>query len=381
MKKVFIGMLAALMLLSCLSSAAFADSINMFEADEIELQSLNNFAFSTDPADAPTDEELTAMLHFAMHSGSAHTLSPAHFVVIRDVEEQQSIASGLSAFGMPNPTSEGTVLVLTLADTLRDQEHHADAYNGWYSQMYYGIYDAGAAAAYLALAAQSMGYGIHQIAAMNIPLEDTGEVDILANGGNFGLVTGNYWDVSKYLTSKDGEVDFTHTVSIATMPPASQSMDIKADGNLTLLSAMVIGKRATDVDAVSSATMGYPEDLANFNFWDPQDGISYGKSVPAGEAVVSGLEDIDLSNVPDGVYEGSAVSTSSEYTVQVTVKDNAITDLQIVRGQQNMRMPEADRDAYLQSILDAQSILVDGVSGASEDSAGILNAIKDALAK
>jgi len=381
MKNLFAAALALCLLLACLLPSALAEGepLNMFTAEDALLQSLTVDAFSADPADAPSDEELTRMLQFAMHAASAHTLTPAHFVVIRDAEEQRLIASGLAAFGLGNPASEGTVLVLVFADTLRDQQVHEAAYNGWYAQTYYGIYDAGGASAYLALAAQSLGYGVHQIAGLNIPRAETGEVAPLTTGGNFSLVTGENWDASKYLTSKDGAVDFTHTIANATMPP--QSMDVKADGNLTLLAAVVIGKRAEGLDAASGATMAYPGDLANFNFWDPQDGVSYGKSVPAGEAVSAGMTDIDLTGVADGVYEGSAASTSSAYTVRVTVEGGAIAKLEIVSGQESMRMTAEDTQTYLGRIVDAQSILVDGVTGATEDSSGIVSAILAALGK
>jgi len=67
------------------------------------------------------------MLATALLPGSAHMLSPAHFVVIRDYGEQKKILSGMD--GMVSP---GTVAVLVLADALRDQAHHAEAYNDWY---------------------------------------------------------------------------------------------------------------------------------------------------------------------------------------------------------------------------------------------------------
>jgi hypothetical protein len=260
---------------------------------------VNNGAWSTKPGDAPSDKEVAAMLRMALMPGTAHMLTPAHFVVIRDYQEQKKILGA-----MPGMVSEGTVTVLVLADTLRDQAHHAEPYNSWYHQMYYGIFDAGVAAGYLNLAAISMGYGTHFYAMINLPVD--GKVD-LTNGGKFSLIRGNNWDISRYASSKDGTRQFIHTVGAYTGPimgpppgagaplpagrsgsgPGSQGFgptkkDIPAEGNLTLLATIVIGKPAQErIDAMTAATMSARPD--NFNFWDPQDSSSYGNAKKIGE--------------------------------------------------------------------------------------------------
>lgn len=379
MKKVrLVSCMAALMMSQCVATGLAENSLlDEYAQNPYAFKSLAIGAFSTDAASAPSDEELTTMLRFAMASSSAHGLTPAHFVVVRDPQEQINIVSGVAAFGEPIPASEGTVTILILGDAVRDQEVHEADYNGWYSQMYYGIYDAGAAAAYLTLAAQSMGYSVHQVAGLNIPLKESGEVNVFGAGGNFELVNGEYWDVSKYLTSQDGKVDFTHTVGNATMD--GQRMDVKAEGNLTLLSTIVIGKPADGVDAVSSTTT-VTENLENYNFWDPQDSVSYGNAVAAGEKLTaqeSGAS--SLSDVADGIYTGHAQSTSSEYTVQVEMKDGAIADIKVIEGLENMFAGEEKVNAYIAEILETQKIDADVISGATMDCKGISDAIKEAL--
>ena len=390
MKKLILALCVLLSLVGCSSTATAApveenksnDLLSSFEQDPISFKSLAIDAFSSDASSAPSDEELTTMLDFAMSSSSAHGLTPAHFIVIRDVEEQTKIASGLEAFGMKAPTSEGTVLVLICADTLRDEDVHASDYNGWYSQMYYGLYDAGAANAYLTLAAQTMGYGVHQIAGLNIPCVELGEVNIYAVGGNFGFITRNNWDVDKYMTSKDGKVDFMHTVAQSEM--TGGTLEVPAYGNLTLITAMVIGKAKEGVDSVSLATTAYPEDLANYNFWEPEDGESYGKSVEATEkekATVTVEEGFDLTGVEDGIYTASESSTSSEYTVEVTVESGKITKIEVVDGLENMFAGEDTVKEYIQTIIDTQNVEADVISGATQDCSGISNAVKEALSK
>lgn len=379
MKFRFSILLLVAALLTCTVSAhAESGLLASFAEDPYAYSSITLEAFSKDPADSPTDAELTSMLKFAMATSSAHSLTPAHFVVIRDAAEQKNVLSGLNMFGLEVPATEATVTVLVFGDTIRDQEHHADAYNGWYSQMYYGIYDAGAAAAYLSLAAQDLGYDVHQVAGLNIPLSETGEVQVFVTGGNFALVNGDFWDATKYLTSKDETVDFTHKVSQATMD--GQTLTVNANGNLTLLSAIIIGKKANDVDTFTAATKAYPEDLANFNFWDPQDGVSYGNAIAAGEKVAPVVAPtVDLSQIADGVYSASSVSTSSEYTVQVEMKDGKIASIAITEGADKMLIGEEKAAQFINSIIENQSLNVDSISGATEDCNGIVNAVKSAL--
>jgi hypothetical protein len=61
-------------------------------------------AWSNKPADAPTDKELAAMLRMAVMPGTAHGLTPAHFIIIRDFQEQKKLLTM-----MPGMVSEGTV--------------------------------------------------------------------------------------------------------------------------------------------------------------------------------------------------------------------------------------------------------------------------------
>lgn len=380
MKNVLSILLALVFVLGFCAIPAYADGSNLLESfheNEYMYQAINLPQFSADPAAAPSDAELAEMLDFAMTSGSAHTLTASHFVVIRDLEEQKAILEGLSAFGFENPATEGTVLVLVLADTLRDQEHHAAPYNGWYSQMYYGIYEAGSASAYFILAAQTLGYSVHTVAGLNIPLEDTGEVQVMVTGGNFDLVTGNYWDINKYLTSKDGAVDFTHTIAMPMLGEPPQ--EIVAKGNLNLVSAIMIGKPAAEFDAVSSATKAYPVDMANYNFWDPQDGVTYGNHVAAGDEVAVNAP-LDFSAVPDGTYSGIADDLHGEITINVTVADGKVIAIEADEASRSIMIGTDEQlNEYFTSIIAAQSMNVDGISGATTETKAIKEAIANAL--
>lgn len=336
-----------------------------YETNPTKYRSINLDNFSSDASAAPSDEDLGRVLHFAMASASAHGLTPAHYIVIRDVEEQDKIISGVKQFGLPVPVSEGTVTVLILGDCIRDEEVHDADYNGWYSQMYYGVYDTGASAAYLALAAQSLGYDVHQIAGLNIPLEETGEVNI-GNGGRFDILNGTYWDANKYMSSKDGSVDFAHTV--ANGLPTGQSIEVACKDNLTLLSTMVIGKRASDGEA--GCTTVVSDDLANYNFWDPQDAASYGKTYAK-----SPLETVVISEVADGTYSGSTNLEDKEYGVSVEVKDGKLVSIELSNPQNE------GVSAYVDAMIENQALEVDAVAGATMECSAISEAVANALVK
>lgn len=89
---------------------------------------------------------------------------------------------------------------------------------------------------------------------------------------------------------------------------------------------------------------------------------------------------IDTSNLKDGTYTGSGTGYSGTITVRVTISGGKITNIEVVST--------ADGDPYfsnaravIQRVIDAQSVNVDTVSGATYSSRGILQAIRNALAQ
>ena len=81
----------------------------------------------------------------------------------------------------------------------------------------------------------------------------------------------------------------------------------------------------------------------------------------------------------DGVYEGSATGYNGTITVSVTVLSGLVSDIEI--------LSETDTTSYFRcaetvadTIIEEQSLEVDAVSGATYSSAGIVNAVSDALA-
>ena len=80
----------------------------------------------------------------------------------------------------------------------------------------------------------------------------------------------------------------------------------------------------------------------------------------------------------DGVYEGSAQGYKDTIIVSVTVENGAVTAIEILQENDTPAYLERARE-IIDDVIDAQSLHVDAVSGATFSSVGILNAVNNAL--
>ena len=79
----------------------------------------------------------------------------------------------------------------------------------------------------------------------------------------------------------------------------------------------------------------------------------------------------------DGVYEGSAKGGPNTATVRVTIDGQRITSIEILK---HSAMKGKKAEPILpQRIIDAQSTAVDAVSGATNSSKVIMNAVQNAI--
>lgn len=93
-------------------------------------------------------------------------------------------------------------------------------------------------------------------------------------------------------------------------------------------------------------------------------------------------ESDDSENVyKDGTYTGSAQGFGGAITVQVTLKNDEITDIQVTSAPGEDSAYLSQGEGVISSIISAQSTDVDTVSGATFSSTGIINAVVDALGK
>lgn len=84
------------------------------------------------------------------------------------------------------------------------------------------------------------------------------------------------------------------------------------------------------------------------------------------------------AQLQDGTYEGSAEGYSGEITVSVTVSGGQVTSITVLSEDETGKY-YSQAAALLDIIVDEQSLEVDAVSGATFSSAGIVNAVADAL--
>ena len=88
------------------------------------------------------------------------------------------------------------------------------------------------------------------------------------------------------------------------------------------------------------------------------------------------LVNVDLAMIEDGVYTGSYSSFPVAADVKVTVKNHRITGIDLVKHSNGQG---AAAEVLPQKVVEAQSLSVDTVSGATYSSKVILKAIEAAL--
>lgn len=98
-----------------------------------------------------------------------------------------------------------------------------------------------------------------------------------------------------------------------------------------------------------------------------------GENAPAVEAIA------EPAAYRDGVYTGTGTGFGGQMTVQVTVSGGKITDIQVLSSKDDSPYLQ-NACALLQNIIVSQSTNVDAVSGATYSSAGLIEAVRNALA-
>jgi len=88
---------------------------------------------------------------------------------------------------------------------------------------------------------------------------------------------------------------------------------------------------------------------------------------------------VDHKKLVDGIYEGSYRGGPNKALVKVAIKDNKITNIEIIEHQawkgKKAQVPIVER------IIAGQSTKVDTVSGATNSSRVIMNAVQNAIEK
>lgn len=88
------------------------------------------------------------------------------------------------------------------------------------------------------------------------------------------------------------------------------------------------------------------------------------------------IADVDLTKIADGTYDGSYSLFPVMAEVKVAVTDHRITDIKLIKHRNGQG---SWAEAMLTKVVDAQSLDVDIVTGATLSSKVILRAIAEAL--
>jgi uncharacterized protein with FMN-binding domain len=86
---------------------------------------------------------------------------------------------------------------------------------------------------------------------------------------------------------------------------------------------------------------------------------------------------IDFSTVPDGTHRGRFTYGAFNYIVDVVVADGQVTEIIAVQNKDNE--PSEMAEGVFDKIIEAQSVDVDGISGATASSKALLKAVENAV--
>ena len=99
-----------------------------------------------------------------------------------------------------------------------------------------------------------------------------------------------------------------------------------------------------------------------------------------GSAMASGMAFAAATYTP-GTYEGEAIGRNGPVKVQVTVDKNRIKTIAVVSHNESAGLSDAPINNIPKAILNKQSLVVDGYSGATFSSKAVIGAVQNALEK
>jgi uncharacterized protein with FMN-binding domain len=94
------------------------------------------------------------------------------------------------------------------------------------------------------------------------------------------------------------------------------------------------------------------------------------------KVVNASIPEMDLTRIADGIYSGNFNAFPVMVEVKVTVSNHEITEIEIVKHVNGQGAPA---EIITDKVIEAQSLQVDTVSGATYSSKVILKAIENAL--
>lgn len=89
------------------------------------------------------------------------------------------------------------------------------------------------------------------------------------------------------------------------------------------------------------------------------------------------IQNVNLTNIPDGNYIGSFSYSGFEYTVKTNVKTHQITDIEVLQNRDTEHARRAE--GVLNEIINSQTPNVDAISGATTTSKALMKAVENSL--
>ena len=318
-----------------------------------------NGHWSNDPADRISDEELEKIFSMATKQQNAVHWTPWYFVVIKDTEEQQKILGDY--WDKPeNEATDGTVLVLCLADQILTQEEgHVTPYEGYYMPTTFAYYDSGLTCSTLSIAAATLGYETHYFGSIYGEYEPR------------DLADGKYQSMSRYINEDDMR---TWGFSGNVYPVA---------GNCVFVCAIVIGKPAAE-ETVET----WGSNHIRPNNWKIWDGVVNEKpspaAVPAEEAAPA--EETapaeEAAEVPDGTKAVTVKGFGEgDVTVCLTLDaEGKIETLTIDAASQTpglgqLASEEAFTSQFIGKTLPVDAAEIDAIAGATITTNAVIDAV------
>jgi len=148
----------------------------------------------------------------------------------------------------------------------------------------------------------------------------------------------------------------------------------------------IIEAQSTEVDSISGATFtsgGIMEAVENALASEPGTSQKDKEPAPSKEEDKKPeiTKDISDMNLADGTYEGTGRGFGGDIKVEVEVKDGKVANIEIPDHGETENIAGPAIEGTPKAIIEAQSVEIDDVSGATFSSKGIKKAVMDALSK
>lgn len=167
----------------------------------------------------------------------------------------------------------------------------------------------------------------------------------------------------------------------------SQSDDASFFNRAKAVIDEIMEAQTLDVDTVSGATFSsrgiinaVKNALTGVQDTSEAGNVHSGAQAASGSSSTISKVDETAAAYKDGVYEGTGTGFGGEMKVQVTIRGGKIAAIEILENKDGSSYIEK-ASALIDTIISKQSTNVDTVSGASYSSAGIIQAVRNALEK